>query len=67
MLKLHDLGNLGVGAGRCASKECHRPLHDYGMDRIMATSVLSTFWMEGIMATSALSMIFINLADVLGM
>jgi hypothetical protein len=37
------------------------------MDRIMATSVLSTFWMEGIMATSALSMIFINLADVLGM
>ena len=44
MCKVHDLGNFGVGAGRCASKECHHPFHDYGMDRIMATSVLSAIF-----------------------
>ena len=39
--KRHNLGNLVVGAGRGASKECHCPIHEYGMlCCILATSTI---------------------------
>ena len=31
MWKYHNVGNLIVGAGRGASKECHCPIYEHGM------------------------------------
>jgi hypothetical protein len=52
MWKHHNLGNLLVGAGRDASKECHCPLNEHG--RVC-----------GILAAAALSAILVHLVDVL--
>ncbi len=49
--KHHNLGNLVVGAGRGASKECNHLIHEHGMVCL---------------ATLMLSAIIADLADVLG-